>query len=164
MSDKTRRYRNLVTLAATVLLTALCFVSVMISEKPVEEPDAETTAILVSARSDIEEFILEREQLRAAEIQSLKEISANENAQSEVRLAAQRRIMDIYARAEQEMNIEGVLRARGFDEALATVSEDCANILVRTEALSQADADIILELVCRETGLIGGNIKIIPLN
>ena len=84
--------------------------------------------------------------------------------QSEVRLAAQRRIMDIYARAEQEMNIEGVLRARGFDEALATVSTDCANVLVRTKSLSQADADAILELVCRETGLLGGNIKIIPLN
>ena len=164
MTDRGEKYRNLATLAAAVLLTVLCLVSVIISEKTEEEISANVPAVLVSARSDIEEFILERAQLRETEIQALKEISGDETTSNEVRLSAQRRIMDIYARAEQEMNIEGVLNARGFEEVLATVSADCANVLVRTDMLSQEDADVILEVVCRETGLIGGNIKIIPLN
>ena len=56
------------------------------------------------------------------------------------------------------------MRARGFAQAVATVHEDSANVLVETEALTQEDASAILELVARETGLLGGNIKIIPLN
>ena len=59
---------------------------------------------------------------------------------------------------------EGVLRVRGFEDAVVTVHADSANVLVRTPSLSRDQSAQILELVSRETGLLGGNIKIIPIN
>ena len=46
---------------------------------------------------------------------------------------------------------------------LVSVHQDSANVLVRTDALTQADAALILELTARQTGLTGGAIKIIPV-
>jgi len=36
--------------------------------------------------------------------------------------------------------------------------------MVRSESVSRQEAAIILELVTRETGISGGNVKIIPIN
>ena len=46
---------------------------------------------------------------------------------------------------------------------MATVHEDSVNVLVRAESLSQSETAVILELVLRETGISGGNVKIIPI-
>ena len=72
--------------------------------------------------------------------------------------------MDMLDRAEAENTLEGVLRARGFDDAVVTVGERSANVLLRREApLNQRETAVILELVMRETGLTGGSVKIIPV-
>ena len=39
-----------------------------------------------------------------------------------------------------------------------------ANVLVASAGLSRQDAAVMLELIARETGISGGNIKIIPIN
>ena len=118
----------------------------------------------VSAQASIEEFLVERALMRETQMEQLQAIVDDERTQEDVRASAQRRMLELLDWMEQETTIEGVLRARGFVQVVATVHEDSANVLVETSALSQEDANAILELVTRETGLLGGNIKIIPLN
>ena len=118
----------------------------------------------VSAQASMEEFLVERALMREMQMEQLQAIVDDERTQEDVRASAQRRMLELLDWMEQETTIEGVLRARGFAQAVATVHEDSANVLVETSALSQEDANAILELVTRETGLLGGNIKIIPLN
>ena len=65
---------------------------------------------------------------------------------------------------EQEATVEAVLSARGYETPVVTVHSDSVNIIVRAESLSQADAEVILELTTRETGVSGANVKIIPIN
>ena len=77
---------------------------------------------------------------------------------------AQARLLERLDDQEKETTIEGVLRARGFKDAIATVHRDSVNILVRAESLSRQETAVILELVVRETGISGGNVKIIPIN
>ena len=77
---------------------------------------------------------------------------------------AQRTLIDLLAWAEQETTIEGVLRARGYADCVATIHEDTANVLVRAEALTRQETAVILELVLRETDVESGNVKIIPIN
>ena len=52
---------------------------------------------------------------------------------------------------------------RGYSSAVATVHEDSVNVLVRADSLSQSETAVILELVLREAGISGGNVKIIPI-
>ena len=108
-------------------------------------------------------FRLEREQLRARSQAQLNEVIYSDAGGDDAPAQARRQLMDMLDRAEKETTIEGVLRARGFEDAVATVGANSANVLVRREALTQRESAVILELVMRETGLTGGNVKIIPV-
>ena len=111
----------------------------------------------------MQSFRLEREQLRAREEAQLNQIIYSAGAEGEDAQARQR-LMDMLKHAEAENTLEGVLRSRGFEDALVTVSDHSANVLLRRDTpLTQRETAVILELVMRETGLTGGNVKIIPV-
>ena len=109
-------------------------------------------------------FYTDRNALREEEIAQLTALAAQADTSGEIRAAAQRRIMALRAWMEQEATVEAVLRARGYEPALVTVHADSANVLVASAGLSRQDAAVMLELIARETGISGGNIKIIPIN
>ena len=46
---------------------------------------------------------------------------------------------------------------------ICAFSASAANVLIRGEAPTHAQSAVILDLVMRETGLTGGNVKIIPV-
>ena len=112
----------------------------------------------------IEQFRTEREQLRQMQLSQLNEIVYAENSSDEIVTRARARQMELMEWAEQEQTLEGVLSVRGFEDVLATVHGDSVNVLVRTDALTREQTAVILELVMRETGVSGGNVKIIPVN
>ena len=113
---------------------------------------------------EIAVFDSDRNALRQQEISDLKEIAAAPGASEAVRAAAQERMMLLRKWMEQEATVEAVLSARGYETPVVTVHSDSVNIIVRAESISQADAEIILELTTRETGASGANVKIIPIN
>ena len=110
------------------------------------------------------QFRTEREQLRARQAAQLNEIIYDEDTDAETLRQAQRRLMDMQAEAASEVTLEGILQARGFDGALVSVGRQSVNVLLRCEAVTQRQASVILDLVLRETGVTGGNVKIIPVN
>ena len=73
-------------------------------------------------------------------------------------------MIDLRRWMEQEATVEAVLTARGYKPVLVTVHANSVNVLVAADRIEQADAAVMLELVSRETGVLGGNIKIIPIN
>ena len=123
-----------------------------------------STVDAVSEVDPVLEFRTEREQLRARQRSELNDIIYNSAADAETVRLAQRQLMDLMTCEAQETNLEGVLRARGFSDALVTVQGDSVNVLVRGEALNQSQSAMILDAVLRETGVTGGNVKIIPIN
>lgn len=124
---------------------------------------AESASAAVEAMDPLDQFRLEREQLRAREEAQLNDIIYSDRSDAATVSRAQERMMSLCARAEQEATLEGLLQGRGFGEALVSVGERSANVLLRAEAVTQQESAVILELVMRETGLTGGNVKIIPV-
>ena len=112
----------------------------------------------------VEKFRTEREQLRAEQAAQLNELAHDESADADIVASAQRQLMDLMRSEEAECTLEGLLEARGFAGALVTVHTGAVNVLVRTDALTKQQAAIIMDLVMRETGVSGGNVKIIPIN
>lgn len=117
-----------------------------------------------AAEESVSVFRADRDAIRMNELAALEEIASDASASGEIRTEAHRRRMALMAWMEQEAAIEEVLCARGYDAPVVTVHEDSVNVAVRAEALSRQQAGIILELVTRETGVTGGNVKIIPIN
>lgn len=118
----------------------------------------------VEAQEDpMDVFRLEREQLRAKQEAQLNDLIHDAGSDAQIVADARRQLLDILSRSQAECTLEGILRNRGFGEVLASVSAGSANVLVRRKALTAGETAVILDLVMRETGLTGGNVKIIPV-
>lgn len=111
----------------------------------------------------IARFRSDRELVREVEIEQLNALIGDESAGQAIRDRAREKLIQLTGWMEQEVTVEGVLRAEGFLDPLVTVHADSVNVLVRTAVLTQADAAKILSLAARETGQSGGNIKVIPV-
>ena len=108
-------------------------------------------------------FRLEREQLRARQEAELNDIIHTPDGDVETVALARSQLLDMLEHARAESAIEGVLQSRGFEDALVSVSDAAANVLIRGEELTHAQSAVILDLVMSQTGLMGGNVKIIPV-
>lgn len=108
-------------------------------------------------------FRLEREQLRAREEAQLNEIIHDPGGDEAIGSRAREQLLSLLDRSEKELALEGILQSRGFEDALVSLSDASANVLIRREGMTSAETAVILELVMRETGLTGGNVKIIPV-
>ena len=125
---------------------------------------AQVAAPRQTAREALVSFYTDRNALREEEIAQLAALAAQADTPEDIRAAAQRRILSLREWMEEEATVEAVLSARGYDPVLVTVHADSANVLVTSDRLTRQDAAVMLELVARETGITGGNIKIIPIN
>jgi len=119
----------------------------------------------VETREDpMRAFRTERTVIREIEMAQLNNIISSEFSGEEMRMAAERQLMELCDFMEKEVTIEGVLRLRGYADALATVHRDSVNIIIRADEIKKEDTAILLSLAMQETGVSGGNIKIIPIN
>ena len=113
--------------------------------------------------SPVESFKNLRQQLRAMQKAQLNDVAHDADADPELAAMAQRQLLEICTREEQELTIEGVLEMRGWKNPVATVHKDSVNVLLQCETITQQESSTILDLVCRETGAMSGNVKIIPI-
>ena len=114
--------------------------------------------------SEVERFRLLREQLRAMEKAQLNDVAHGANTDPELAAMAQRQLLALCEREEQELTLEGVLTLRGWEDPVVTVHADSVNVLLKAQAVTRQECAVILELVCRETGVKSGNVKIIPID
>ena len=151
-------------------------------EKEEEEDEANSAVdeLVESTEGDISETIsseqnlqsknyfveqrLSRDKLRANLVDRLNEIVNNENSSQEMVTDAQKKIMKIGELSEKELTIEGLIKAKGFNEALVFLTETDAKIGVDADQLTEQDVIKILDIVINETDLDASNIKIMEKN
>ena len=125
------------------------------------EASVPVSAIMES--DPLEEFRTEREQLRAMQRSQLNDIIYGVDTQKDIIAMAQRQLVKICDSEEMENTLEWILRLRGYEDCVVTVHNDCVNVMVRTDIITQQDSSLILDHVCRESGVLSGNVKIIPI-
>lgn len=107
---------------------------------------------------------LSRDKLRAGLVDRLNEIVNNDNSSQEMVTEAQRKIMQIGEIAEKELTIEGLIKAKGFNDALVFLTEKDAKVVVDVKELTEQDVVKILDIVINETDLDAANVKIMKKN
>lgn len=149
-----------------LLLAALLAGDAMITARLVERRANRADSAPVYSRIDSDPmaaFRLEREQLRARQEAQLNDIIHASGGDEETAARARRQLLDMLAHERAESAIEGILQSRGFEDALVSVSDSAANVLIRGDGPTHAQSAVILDLVMSQTGLTGGNVKIIPV-
>lgn len=136
----------------------------------VDDEDKETSApgeaILVSTTLNANYFAsakLTREQLRATNKESFTEIIDNANVTEESKVAAAAGLMNLITIAENENETETLLEAKGYSDAMVSISEGNVEVIVNAVSITEQDAAKINDIVKRKTGAKSAEIHISPV-
>lgn len=111
-------------------------------------------------RSFFVEYRLSRDKLRANVVERLDGIVKNEHTKEEVRTEAQEEIIKIGRISEKELQIEGLVKSKGYEEVVTFLTDDDIKVVVSTNELEEDDMVKILDIVKSETNYDINNIKI----
>lgn len=128
--------------------------------------DAETANIgqvqMVSGTQDyFENCRLNRESARNRAIDLLKDTIANENTSEQTKNDAQKQILDIAKNIENEENIESIIIAKGFNDAVVFINGESVTVTVKTGELTAVDTAKIKDVVMEYINT--NNIKIVEV-
>lgn len=103
---------------------------------------------------------LSRDKLRASLIDRLASIVDNNQTNESMRTEAQKEIIKIGKISETELQIESLVKSKGFDEALVLLTDDDVKVIVSDEDLTETEMVKILDIVRSETEFDIDSIKI----
>lgn len=119
------------------------------------------------APAQLEEFFidfrLERDGTRQQQLDLLRELINNPNSDEASRKEANRRFLRIVDTIGKEVELEGLIRAKGFDDALVFLQEESATVVVKAAVLAAPEVARIADIVMRGTGLKLEAISILSL-
>lgn len=137
----------------------------MISQE-VEVQDGETPGEAVytssSGVSSLSGARLLKEQTRAKNKETLMEIINNANIAEDQKQEAVNNMIALTDVAERETAAEILLEAKGFTDAVVTITADSADVVVGVSTLTDAQCAQIEDIVARKTGVAAENIVINP--
>lgn len=103
---------------------------------------------------------LARDRIRSQRIEVLKEIAANPTSDSENRSRAQQELMSIMDQAVKETELEQMVVAEGFKDAVVMIQEKSATVIVQGRSLTSADKEKIRDIVARVVSIEPGNVLV----
>ena len=106
----------------------------------------------------------EREATRESEFLYLDAIISSETSSEAAKTAAEEQKLGLVERMEKEMQLESLVKAKGFEDAIVTMSDSGVNVVVGTAELTAEQAAQIYDIVRSETDLTAEDVKIIPYN
>lgn len=107
---------------------------------------------------------LSREQTRAKNKETLMEIVNNSALSSADKKAAVQEVAKITENSRKESDAELLLEAKGFADAMVSISDGKADVVVSADNLSAKEMAQIVDIVKRKSGISAENIVITPVS
>lgn len=122
-------------------------------------------AVFTSAESisSLSNAKLVKEQTRSKNKETLLEVINNTGIDSSQKQDAIDHMIALTDLAEKEMSAEILLEAKGFTDAVVSISDGCVDVCVADGDLSDAKRAQIEDIVKRKTGISAENIIITPI-
>ena len=107
---------------------------------------------------------LNREQIRAANKESLMEIINNESLSEEAKKEAVDKLVEMTDIAQKEVDAEMLLEAKGFTNVVVSINENNCDVVLDMGEVTDAKRAQVEDIVKRKTGISADKIVITPLN
>ena len=123
-------------------------------------------AVLASGTNNlamITEIKLNREQVRAANKETLMGIIDNVNIADDQKQEAMNELLESTSISEKEAAAEMLLSAKGFSDVVVSITEDSVDVVVNQNELSDAQRAQIEDIVKRKTEVSAEKIVITPI-
>ena len=134
------------------------------SENDVTGNPGEAVLASGTASSLAAEAKVNREQVRAKNKETLQAIIDDANISEEQKADAVTQLVEMTKRAEQENAIETLLAGKGFQDAVVSLTEDSADVVVDVADLSDAKRAQIEDIVTRKAEVNAANVVITPIH
>ncbi|MDD4316164.1 MAG: SpoIIIAH-like family protein [Clostridia bacterium] len=154
---KTNKKKIIVLVSLVVLLVATGVLNYFLNAKLSPDDGNELSAVtfFTSYRQD-------REATRAEEILYLDSVIASDTADEATIASAQAKKLSLCDNMETELILEGLIKARGFEDCVVTISTENVNVVVKAAEIAVEDAAQILNIIVTETTFTAPNVVIIP--
>ncbi|MEA4882875.1 MAG: SpoIIIAH-like family protein [Clostridia bacterium] len=100
-----------------------------------------------------DDYKFERERARSREIETIEMLASNPGADAGVRKRASEALLATADRARREFEAESMIRAKGYLDAVVSLSDAGACVVVKSGRLEEAGATQIGDAVSRATGV-----------
>ena len=108
------------------------------------------------------DYRLERERTRGQQVELLREIVSNSGVTAESRQKAQEQLLNITRQIGKEAELENLIRAKGFPDAIVCLGEKGMTVVVQKASLSWEETVNLTDIITRSTGFSEQNIILIP--
>ena len=124
-----------------------------------EKEDKQTVAI--SNDDYFAQAKMEKESSRSKALEILKKKKKNESFDTQTRENAQQKILDMASNAEKETIIEGIAKAKGYENISVYIDGESADVVVDKKDFNEKDAQILKEIITEQINVAPSNVKIV---
>lgn len=150
--------KKIIIVSAFCLLLAITgALNIILNNNILNANEVVTTATFFST------YRTDRTDTRNQEILYLDAIIASSSASSEAKTAAETKKQQLISLMEQELVLEGLIKAKGFDDVIVSTSTSALNVIVKSAELTSAEVAQIVDIIKNQTTYSLDNIKIIPV-
>ena len=155
-----KRTKIIIIGAMVLLLGVTGYLNVMlnnsVSGSPTDTPTTTTVGYFQTYRTT-------RESTRDQEMLYYDAIIANDSSTDEAVKNAENAKLALISQMEQELVVEGLIKAKGFEDCVISISDSNVNAVVKAEELSSTEVAQIVAVIQSQLKTSIENIKIIPV-
>lgn len=104
----------------------------------------------------------DRETSRAEEFSYLDAIIASADSTDEIKATATAKKMELLSNIDCELVVENLIKAKGFQDAVVTMSTNNINVIIQQEELTSEQVAQILGVILSETDYTPSQVVIVP--
>jgi len=157
----TKKKKIIVLASMLVLLVITGFLNIMLNNTTENvssnlESEYSSASFFATCRTD-------RTNTRNESIEYYKEILNNETSSQEAKANAEAEIKEIASGMTMEVTMEGLIKAKGFSEALVNYSSTYINVILQSAELTESEVAQVVEIIQSQVDRDIDYIKIIPV-
>ena len=118
---------------------------------------------VVTTANYFQTYRTDRESTRDQEMLYYDAIISSENSTESAIQSAEEAKLSLIGQMEKELVVEGLIKAKGFEDCIVTISDSNVNAVVKTKELSSNEVAQIVSVIQSQLSVGIENIKIIPV-
>ncbi len=155
--SKKKKIIILSVMIALLLITG--YVNVALNSSIASEISTETSGTSANFYTT---YRTNREATRTQEIQFYDSILASSSSSEEAKEEAEENKLALISQMEKELVTEGIIRGKGFSDAIVTTSSANVNVFIQAQELTKTEVAQITSIVTEQLGVEIDKIIIIP--
>ncbi len=156
-----KKKKVFIILGFSLLLIATGVLNIVLNKNLLTSAKDDGTTVTVG--NFFSTYRTDRTETREQEILYLDAIIASASSSAEAITKAETKRQDLIELMDAELIIEGLIKAKGFGDAIVSTSSSAINVIIKSAELTVAEVAQIVDIIQSQTAYTLDNMKIIPV-